>query len=359
MKRISGFDFLRGVAIALVMLHHAEAGVITTRMGWMGVDLFFVLSGFLVSGILFAEYKATGQIKPFVFLIRRGFKIYPLFYFVLLCHVLYFLYKGIPPATGSILAEVFFFQNYQHGIMGVTWSLAVEEHFYLLLVLLFFIVNKRSDPAKSNTIPIGCLVICAICLGLRAKTYADWGYVGVFVNEFPTHLRIDSLSFGVMLSFFFQFRKEAFLVYLKKHSHWLFLLSGLLLVPVFIWERTSWQVNIVGYTFLYLAFGIWVGLMLAYEEKFVAGLKSIGGLFLKFMIWVGKNSYAIYLCHFIVGSGVANWVCSNFFPNSPKAFYVLVYFAANILTGALLTIMIEKPFLRIRDRIFKGYKPVQ
>jgi peptidoglycan/LPS O-acetylase OafA/YrhL len=82
--RLPEIDFLRGIAIVLVLLHHHWLFDLPQRVGWAGVDLFFVLSGFLVSGLLFAEYKQFGGIKPFHFLIRRGFKIYPLFYLSLI-----------------------------------------------------------------------------------------------------------------------------------------------------------------------------------------------------------------------------------------------------------------------------------
>jgi len=81
MKRLSQIDFLRGIALILVLFRHHWVGIDALQhIGWIGVDLFFVLSGFLVSGLLFAEYKRFGSIKPLRFLVRRGFKIYPLFY---------------------------------------------------------------------------------------------------------------------------------------------------------------------------------------------------------------------------------------------------------------------------------------
>ena len=77
--RITSIDFLRGVAVLLVVFRHIMLEPILSNIGWVGVDLFFVLSGFLVSNLLFQEYKQTKTVKPIRFLIRRGFKIYPLF----------------------------------------------------------------------------------------------------------------------------------------------------------------------------------------------------------------------------------------------------------------------------------------
>ena len=88
-NRIRDLDFLRGLAIIGVLLRHSAFENIFARAGWAGVDLFFVLSGFLVSGLLFREYKKTGTVRIGRFLIRRGFKIYPTFYIFLIVSFIY------------------------------------------------------------------------------------------------------------------------------------------------------------------------------------------------------------------------------------------------------------------------------
>jgi len=75
-NRLRELDFLRGVAILLVLFRHQLLFSFLKTMGWIGVDLFFVLSGFLISGLLFKEFQKFGAINPKLFLIRRGFKIY-------------------------------------------------------------------------------------------------------------------------------------------------------------------------------------------------------------------------------------------------------------------------------------------
>ena len=89
--RIISIDFLRGVAVLLVVFRHITLEPILLTVGWAGVDLFFVLSGFLVSNLLFQEYKQTQSVKPIRFLIRRGFKIYPLFYLIIILDKQHFI----------------------------------------------------------------------------------------------------------------------------------------------------------------------------------------------------------------------------------------------------------------------------
>src|SRR5215469_11241023 len=77
-------DILRCIAVIVVILHHSAESTFFTQVGWAGVDLFFVLSGFLISGLLFSEYKRRRSISLKRFFIRRGLKIYPAFYVFLL-----------------------------------------------------------------------------------------------------------------------------------------------------------------------------------------------------------------------------------------------------------------------------------
>src|SRR5258708_39463837 len=134
---------LRAVAVLLVIGHHVQFGSDAPAVlrawhlgGWIGVDLFFVLSGFLVSGLLFREQMRYGTVRVGRFLVRRGLKIYPAFYcFLLATLVVITVSKKCPPAD-QITGEVLFLQNYLGGVWNHTWSLAVEEHFYIGIALL-------------------------------------------------------------------------------------------------------------------------------------------------------------------------------------------------------------------------------
>jgi len=139
-----GLDALRCIAVWLVLFRHlpipskatgffAESLRVLHRGGWIGVDLFFVLSGFLVSGLLFREFQRTGSASIKRFLIRRGFKIYPPFWVLIGATVVmrcWFEKTGIQ--WSNLVGELLFLQNYYDCLWGHTWSLAVEEHFYFI-----------------------------------------------------------------------------------------------------------------------------------------------------------------------------------------------------------------------------------
>ena len=127
-QRLVGLDLLRLVAVLLVLGAHfrevpSEGGAwfrAWQRGGWIGVDLFFVLSGFLVSGLLFCEHQRTGRVEVGRFLVRRGWKIYPPFWlFIAFTLAIPFLFHQRPPApvtASAVTAELLFYQNYVSGL---------------------------------------------------------------------------------------------------------------------------------------------------------------------------------------------------------------------------------------------------
>jgi len=144
-SRTNGLDTLRAIAIALVFMYHYRVFVsdeptfgFASVLGWVGVDLFFVLSGYLIANQVFSGVARGHQLSPKLFYIRRGLRTLPAFWFVL---ALYFLFPAVmggqpPPPLWRFLT---FTQNL--GLHGGTafshaWSLCIEEQFYLVLPLL-------------------------------------------------------------------------------------------------------------------------------------------------------------------------------------------------------------------------------
>jgi len=158
-NRLLQLDALRALAIILVLLTHlgstinswnADVGrssliYFLAHAGWIGVPLFFVLSGFLIGHMLQREDLATGKVDLLRFLTRRGLKIYPPFYVVVFAYSAYLWFFEGEFNWERFLREVFFIQNYGiGGIMDVSWSLAVEEHFYLSFGVLALLTAKLS-----------------------------------------------------------------------------------------------------------------------------------------------------------------------------------------------------------------------
>ena len=198
MKRSISIDFLRGIAILLVIGRHIEVVpenlnsvlrapiIFLIRYGWMGVDLFFVLSGFLVSGLLYKEIKNYNTLSYRNFFLRRGLKIYPAFYFLIA--ITLFLYN-FDITTGALISELLFVQNYFSSLWAHTWSLAVEEHFYLTLPLIvIYTLVKKNEKFYVTTLLSVILTIIIYRIYHNASTPFSTKY-----QVYPTHLRADAL----------------------------------------------------------------------------------------------------------------------------------------------------------------------
>ncbi|HEX4346251.1 MAG TPA: acyltransferase [Vicinamibacterales bacterium] len=211
--RVRNLDALRAVAVALTMGHHwwqvaapTSANPIVQffrKAGWAGVDLFFVMSGLLVAGLLFREIERYGSVRAGDFLIRRGFRIYPGYYVFLAVSVFYLPWIHWPTSAHRLTDEALFIQNYAGRVWNHTWSLAIEEHFYLLLALSFLALApwlRRLSISRAAMCYAGVAIAC--CASRWATYHAD-GYVWARIYT-RTHQRVDELLLGVLLAYVLQ-----------------------------------------------------------------------------------------------------------------------------------------------------------
>jgi peptidoglycan/LPS O-acetylase OafA/YrhL len=366
--RLSRVDALRAVAVLLVVMHHlyappahapraAAAFIEFVRgPGWVGVDLFFVLSGFLVSGLLFREYQLYGDLKVGRFLIRRGFKIYPSFYIFLFATFFFGVYPQRAPMREDLLWQSLFVQNYADWTPGVwahTWSLAVEEHFYFLLAA--FMAWRLRPGGRMPTLRqavTGFVVAASLVLLARIATslsnLSDTAPAGP-LQYFATHLRIDSLLFGVLLSYVYHLRPDVWARITA--SRWrLAAASVLLLTPCVLFPDPTPFTVTIGYTLYYLAFG--AVLALALPDARGGASRSAPGLVERLLAAIGAYSYSIYLWH----SATKRWSAPIWESVTGHelgyAGQSVLYFISSIVVGIIMAKVIEMPFLRWRDAAF-------
>ncbi|MDB5388655.1 MAG: lipopolysaccharide modification acyltransferase [Planctomycetaceae bacterium] len=357
--RMPWLDVLRGVAILLVLCHHlglvAPVGnspfyrclYAVNCAGWAGVDIFFVLSGFLVSGILFRQFRETGRIRPVQFLIRRGFKIYPAFWLMICVTLIVTGLAGQSVSMRKILVELLFLQNYIHGIWTHTWSLAVEEHSYLGLCLLLTVLvrlnsNRKNPFAFIPTIVL--VVMLAVCL-IRILNSREVDVRRIFLNNvFPTHLRCDTFLCGVLVGYWFHFCDQRFLKSCER-LRWSYLFGGLVcLSPVLFWkfqtDRIVWTLlfssNAVGGSFLVM---------------WALGTRRPLGTLSSFVAMIGRHSYSIYLWHGLIVVNLLHWGFRTTKVPGGLYSFVPVYFFVTISSGILLSWLIERPSLYWRERL--------
>jgi peptidoglycan/LPS O-acetylase OafA/YrhL len=358
-SRLVVLDTLRALAVLLVLGQSLripysmspESGTrifaeLWQRGGWIGVDLFFVLSGFLVSGLLFREHQQHGRVSLGRFFVRRGLKIFPAFYAFLAATVALRLAWGGNLESSQVLSELFFVQNYVHGVWNHTWSLAVGGHFYILLpLLLLFLVSRsraRSDPFIA--LPMICAVVMGGLLVLRIQNALAHPYDHAS-HLFPTHLRIDSLMFGVLLSYWFHYHRDQFRGFVMRRRAVLTLLGVALLVPPFLLDLpASVGLHTAGLTGLALG----SGLLLATALHAPAGLQWL----LKPAARIGAYSYSIYLWHLPVLGYWLTWVEGVLGMRLPWWPRTILGVSACIAFGVGISQLIEYRVLRFRDRRF-------
>lgn len=360
-ERVEALDFLRAVAVLLVLETHmarnpAESASAWFRGGWIGVDLFFVLSGFLVSGLLFREYQRHGQISAKQFLVRRGFKIYPGFWLLLLAGVMLQLVKGTGPRPHAVIANLLFIQNYGPTIWGHEWTLAVEEHFYLILLLLIVWLLRLGDKESLNpfeAIPKLFLLCALSCLTFRLVTAFEVPYQNVDWKTlrkhfFPTHLRLDSLFFGVLISYFYHYHSQEFLGLVRRKRPLLLAVALIALTPAFLLDTAQSPFMFTyGYSLVYLGCGLLLASFLTIKIPDLRIFRALA--------CVGFYSYSIYLWHVPV-IRVVTW-SQTFWPATLPTpvnwlWYVVACFTGAIGFGWAMARLVEVPMLRVRDKWF-------
>ena len=347
-------DALRTAAIVLVIGNHLAVGgshlapssvwgFTLFRYGWTGVDLFFVLSGFLIGRQLQRELQRTDSVRVPRFLLRRGLRIWPL----------YFVWVGfLALALGKwrgIWPDVTFLSNYFQGQVSGGWSLSTEEQFYLLVPLLLLGVQRLFGPKGQAWMP---LVLLALMPVVRAVSAAATGERGLAWMYGPIHTHCDGLLVGLFLAWASVKRPETLS---PDHPH-------------------PWRWPLVAIAAGFVLRGIdqtlfsFTGLGLVYGGLAALGLRA-GPRVRQLTAWRGfhilsRLSYGMYLNHFevlprvlprltralvpIVGSG---WMLA--------AVAYLIAILASALVAAVTFVVIEEPFLALREKWDARHRPVR
>lgn len=350
-----GLDGLRAVSIFLVIIHHiglffsywpfqsdSELTKVSGRivyLGFLGVDLFFVISGFLIAGLLLEDISGPLRLKRFY--VRRAFKILPQYFTAVLAGIVLavFVFKT-KCSLGMGLSYLFMVQNYINPpltIVAHLWSIAVEEHFYIFLPLIFWVVWAMfKDQAGRKW----ALLVIFLLLIIAGNWLRSVGLAGASswnpLDWQATHLRFDALVFGCLLRLIFPLFEEK----LKQDKILpiiLFLISaGLFMCVFYYYHKLRW----CDYTTVYMACGLLV-------------IAVVGGcwpltriLETPVLRYVGKNSYGIYIWHYILIFFFVNYYIAI------KSLWVIAgYVAASLCAGIISTVTIERFFLDARKRI--------
>ena len=354
-KRLPQLDGIRGLAILLVLVWHylvcqtsPEAGTLGTylirslSLTWSGVDLFFVLSGFLICGILLDNRDAKNYFR--VFYLRRTCRIFPLYFALLLAFI--FLrssqvfsnpqYQELFSDPFPIWSYMTFTQNIFMGFrgdfgpdfLGITWSLAVEEQFYLFVPLLIYFLPRR----------ILLVTFCCAVLASPILRSVSGGF-HAFVN---TPWRSDSLLAGGALAILI--RWDVFSTVVSRYRQSLLPLLSVLLVGIGAMSFWPKHFGVINHLWLASFYSLLILFALFHSEHF-----TVKWLQFPVLIYLGRLSYGIYIFHQIV-NGLLHGFISGGAPKIVTATDGMVTLLAVVTTVIAADIsyrFIEKPMIAI------------
>jgi peptidoglycan/LPS O-acetylase OafA/YrhL len=362
-RRYIGLDTLRACAILLVFAHHYSVFVSGepslswfSSEGWLGVDLFFVLSGYLVGNPLFAARTAGRRNSVLVFYARRLLRTWPAFAVVLAA---YFLLPGIlggqtPPPLYRFLT---FTQNiglHPGTAFSHAWSLCVEEQFYLALPLLAAIALGRSGGPARPWLCLGGLELVAI--GYRWFMWSRYaGADAAASGDYHLHIyyhtlgRFDEFLPGLAVALVRQ-RHPGLWAALLQRGRGLFWLGCVATSCVFYAFHSFHYVDGLGYGFVMTVFGyafgaIAFGVLMA---SALSGHSPLARVAVPGFRQLAVLSYSVYLTH----KAVAHVVQRYLLPDTVAPWLLLLAVGvASLAVGCALYVAVERPFMRLRDRL--------
>jgi peptidoglycan/LPS O-acetylase OafA/YrhL len=354
--RVYGLDLFRAVAILFVLIGHVlEHSLIIPqlktfgRLGIFGVELFFVLSGFLIGSIimrLMDKNKFDSLADISTFWKRRWLRTLPL-YFVVLLAFLRFDYHGRHQLLDYPLYFVFM-QNFVERIpefFELSWSLAIEEHFYFWFPLVYFVLTKITG-SKGKSFVFTALIFIGVSLLFRAlhATYSDWNYYNGDIRMVVLS-RLDAIMFGVLVAALKHYWLSGF-QWLKRITP----ITALMLVVLFYWwfagspwlmESKLIQVN------LFTVQAVLCAMLLPWFDSLRSDNLRDG-----FISITSRLSYSLYLMHILViifiNNALSRLGLFEQIYNNPFLLYPL-YFAFFYFVAWLTYNHIEAPFIKLRD----------
>lgn len=360
-QRLYGLDHLRAFAIFYVFLFHyfilsggqPEWLPHVASFGWTGVDLFFVLSGFLISLELFTQISKKQNISFKSFFLKRFLRIVPAF---LVTVSLYFCFpffrekESLPPLWKFLS----FTQNLglnlkDTGTFSHCWSLCVEEHFYLFFPLILILLQSFKTLNKAYWILVALFLfgflIRAYCFNnfylpkIEDENAIMYWYKYIY---YPTYNRLDGLLVGVSIAVIYQFFPSIWNKIAQYGNYFIFLSLVILIGAYFLCEdKSSINASIFGFPLIAVGYGFIV----------VGAISPTSILFKwnsKFTTSIATLSYAVYLTH----KGVINMTHQLLAQYKiDNQLMLLICVSTCIGFAYILHISIEKPFMKLRNRI--------
>jgi peptidoglycan/LPS O-acetylase OafA/YrhL len=345
--KLPSLDGVRAISFSIVFVAHAGLDYVVP--GRFGVDIFFLLSGYLITLLLIREHARTGWISLKLFYMRRAIRIFPPMYAILASTLLllWLTHQMAGITLAGVCSQLFYYQNYffHPGIipeLGPLWSLAIEEHFYLLFPPLMVLLLARSKNYSDITRTL--LALCGLILVWRCCVVAFMPDGMQWARD-ATDTRADSILFGCVLACLQQtpqcgrvFQRRRLERYIIPGCFAALLITFLVRNPVF---RET-----IRYTLQGLAIAPLLYYVVHYPETIVGKLLNS-----RVLSYIGVLSYSLYLLHALVLLQMQRII------HSALAVGILSL-PITIALGVVVRTLIEKPAEKLRARL-RHHTPVR
>ncbi|CAN5308547.1 acyltransferase [soil metagenome] len=336
----SHFPFVTGSAVSRAIWSVGQA----LRTGYFGVDLFFVLSGFLITRILLSELQDTGEISYRDFFIKRVLRIFPIYYLCVAIFALSFRWNS--DLLTSLLSYTFNWYKPFHAesiALEHTWSLSVEEQFYLIWPPLIAILPHMLRGVTTGVIIPALSIVAALAVSMHFESA-----LAANIIYMSTATRMISLSLGAYLAV-----AESTCGTLKTWQSVAILTAG---AAVLLLDNVARGTHLIAaggfyWSFALLGYGTLscgaVSLVVFSASKAVAGLKRV--LTLRPLRYIGKISYGLYLYHLLILFllGIAPYQTEGGAPFWRVSAAAILTFVAAHLSYSYL----ELPLIRLKGRL--------
>ncbi|SNR72822.1 acyltransferase family protein [Blastococcus mobilis] len=345
-RRRLDLDVVRGVAIVLALGWHFSpepSGSLALDalqwpgrvFGWAGVDLFFVLSGFLLGQLVLREHARTGGFDGRRFTARRVLKLWPVLYVFLAVHAV----VGAEPWASYLWQNALHVQNYAGTSLAHLWSLAVEEHFYLALAVAFPILARRRRPVRLLVVVLLGVLVAALTLRVAGVVTG----VSEVRLQWRTHFRVDSLAAGVLLAVVRVHAPATFERLLQRRWPWAVVTAAGIWFLATVGKQGVLG-STVGYTVAYVT---GAGFLLLLHG---AAWVPRAGWLSRPLAMLGRYSYGIYIWHLLAAQVVLDHLPGlGYGSTTPLA--QLAKYGSAIVVGVTATVLVERPVLALRDRL--------
>jgi len=351
-------DVFRAIAICWVVLFHARVmrcGSPCAELaswGWVGVDMFFVLSGYLITRQLLQDSHAEGKVNIGRFYALRALRILPAYAVVLA------VYLTLPSLRETPRIQPFWqFASFTENLLidyssdkafSHVWSLCVEEQFYLLMPLAIVIACSGRSRLRAVGLLAGLVLTGLLLRDWSWHAYQAQGPEAPLYRYFekvyyPGYNRMDGLLAGVAAACIHVFRPELWRQLMN--APFSLLVSFLLLGTASWWlflERFSRTATLIGYPVLALAC-VTLLLLCCALDRMLPQVRLPG------VPLLARLAYSIYLSHKLVLAGIKTGLAASL--EGQGLLLLLTYIASTLLVGAVLHQLVEKPFLRLRERL--------